>query len=172
MISNAKKEVPDFAYRRRVQSSDPERILRIVQSTRLFNAEEMAIAVELVEETLERGAERSGYHFLFADRAKETIGYTCFGPIAGTQHSFDLYWIAVLKNEQSRGTGRHLLRETERIIRSMGGGRIYAEASSRQENAPVLRFYRSCGYRREAHIRDFYAPGDGKAILVKVKPDR
>jgi ribosomal protein S18 acetylase RimI-like enzyme len=132
----------------------------------------MTVAVELVEETLARGAERSGYHFLFADTADQTIGYTCFGPIAGTRESFDLYWIAVLKDAQGRGTGRDLLERTEAIIGNMGGRRIYVEASSRPENTPVLRFYRACGYRREAHIRDFYAPGDGKMILVKVRQDR
>ncbi len=31
----------------------------------------------------------------------------------------------------------------------------------------LIAFYLRCGFRREAFLPDFYAPGDGKLIFVK-----
>jgi len=65
-----------------------------VASTGFFNAAEVGIAGELVTERLTKGL-RSGYHFVLAERGSRLVGYACYGPIDGTQDSFDLYWIAV-----------------------------------------------------------------------------
>jgi hypothetical protein len=48
-----------------------------------------------------------------------------------------------------------------------GARRIYADTSSRPQYEPTRRFYEACGYRREAFLADFYAPGDGKIIFGK-----
>jgi hypothetical protein len=45
---------------------------------------------------------------------------------------------------------------------------VYAETSSRPQYEPTRSFYRACGYRLEARLEDFYAPGDGKVIFLKV----
>ena len=66
------------------------------------------VAIELVDERLSKGT-ASGYYFLFAEREGLTIGYACYGPIACTQHSYDLFWIAVDVRHQRSGLGRHLL---------------------------------------------------------------
>jgi hypothetical protein len=42
------------------------------------------------------------------------------------------------------------------------------ETSSRPLYEPTRRFYLACGYRLEAQLEDFYAPGDGKVIFLKV----
>jgi len=114
---------------------------------------------------------RSGYHFLFADGGSPigaTIGYSCFGPIPCTQASFDLYWIAVHDSFRRIGLGKLLLAESEAIIRRMAGRRIYVETSSRSQYEPTRNFYNRNGYRPEALIPEFYAPGDGKIIYTKV----
>jgi ribosomal protein S18 acetylase RimI-like enzyme len=56
----------------------------------------------------------------------------------------------------------------EAAIRRMGGRRISVETSTRDLYAPTRSFYRKVGFHEEAVLADFYAPGDGKAILVKV----
>ena len=53
-------------WRTEVKASDVEAVRVLVSETGFFNAEEVAIAVELVEESLERG-KASGYEFVFAD---------------------------------------------------------------------------------------------------------
>lgn len=140
----------------------------LVASTGVFRPAEVAIARELVEAALERGATASGYHFLLADDARGLAAYACYGPIDGTQASFDLYWIAVRPDLQGRGLGANLLAAVEARIAAMGGGRIYVETSTTSAYAGTRAFYAARGYRQEAVLADFYAPGDGKAILVKV----
>jgi hypothetical protein len=44
---------------------------------------------------------------------------------------------------------------------------VYVETSSRDQYEPTRRFYLKCGYRVDAVLEDFYAPGDGKVIFVK-----
>lgn len=156
-----------FTFREDPRPSDIEAVRRIVVSTGFFNEEEIDIAAELVEERIKRGL-ASGYLFLFAEQDGEVMGYTCYGPISGTRRSFDLYWIAVHESCRGRGLGKGLMAKTESLIAAQGGGRVYAETSSREQYGPTRRFYESCGYVAEAVIKDFYDVGDSKVIYVKV----
>jgi ribosomal protein S18 acetylase RimI-like enzyme len=157
-----------WTFRETVSADDRYRVRSIVESTGFFNPAEVDIAVELVDEHLAKGAAASGYWFLFAQRGDRTLGYACYGPIAGTQASYDLFWIAVDRTSQSAGIGRLLLRESEKRIQQQGGRRVYVETSSRQQYVPTRAFYERCGYTREAVLPDFYAPGDDKVIYVRV----
>ncbi len=146
---------------------DLDAVRRLVEATAVFHDLEVDIAVELVEECLRRG-EASGYHFIFADSSSGLAGYTCWGPIACTQGSFDIYWIAVDPRLQGQGLGKSLMQATESSIGMSGGRRIYLETSGRPEYLPTRRFYDRCGYKTVATLPDFYAAGDDKVILVKV----
>jgi ribosomal protein S18 acetylase RimI-like enzyme len=127
------------------------------------------VAVELAQARLVQGVS-SGYHFLLVDPdppSGESLGYSCFGPIACTVSSFDLYWIAVQDRFRNLGLGTLLLTESEGAIRRMGGSRVYVETSSRSQYEPTRMFYSRRGYRQEALIPDFYAPGDAKILYLK-----
>jgi ribosomal protein S18 acetylase RimI-like enzyme len=154
------------ALRETLEPADVEAVRQLVTATRMFNAEEVEIAAELVEETLQRG-KASGYEFLIASERGRLAGYSCFGRIAGTQSSFDLYWIAVDPGLQGRGLGQLLLARSEARVRESGGGRLYVETSGRAQYEPTRRFYARAGYRIEARLPDFYAPGDAKLIFAK-----
>ena len=156
----------DIAFRYEPVSEDARAVREMVAASGFFNPAEIEIAVELVEERLEFG-ESSGYYFVFAEQDGAVRGYTCYGPIAGTESSFDLYWIAVDPGGRGRGLGRLLMQETERIVRAVGGRRIYAETSGREQYAPTRRFYERLGFTRETQLQDFYAPGDDKVFYVK-----
>ena len=160
------KTMAGVFWRDEPRPEDREAAGRLVRATGFFSEEEIGIAVELVGERLEKG-EASGYHFLFAEGEGRFLGYACFGPIPGSAHSFDLYWIVVDPGEQGRGLGRRLLEDAERIMAGRGARRIYADTSSRPQYDPTRSFYLACGYRREAFLEDFYAPGDGKVVFVK-----
>ncbi|MBU1743428.1 MAG: GNAT family N-acetyltransferase [Proteobacteria bacterium] len=153
-------------FREEVKPEDREAVGRLIRATRFFSEEEIGIAVELVEERLAKG-DASGYFFLFAEEENRLLGYACFGPIPGTVHSFDLYWIAVDPGEQGRGVGRKLMATSETLIAQRGGRQVYADTSSRPQYEPTRTFYLSCGYLQEAFLADFYATGDGKVIFVK-----
>jgi GNAT superfamily N-acetyltransferase len=149
-----------------VQPDDRESVRRLVDSTGVFSPVEIDVAVELVDDRLERGP-RSDYHFAFAEYEGRTVGYTCYGQIALTAASFDLYWIAVDKSFHGQKIGRALLEKTEELIRRAGGRQVYIETSNRHHYAPTRGFYLRCGYRQEALLKDFYAPGDDKVIYAK-----
>ena len=146
-------------------------VRRIVTSTGFFRADEIDVAVELVEERLAEGLTASGYHFVFADRAKDqgggAIGYACFGPIPCSLTSWDLYWIAVDARAQRGGLGRALLAAAEDAVRAQGGKAVYIETSAKPQYQATRAFYEACGYVLEHVFADFYEPGDGKAVYSK-----
>ena len=167
-VRRANKEtMHGLRWRHELEPQDPERIGRLVEITGFFNTAEMGVAQELVNERLTKG-DASGYFFVMAEHYGRLVAYTCYGPIAGSANSFDLYWIAVHPDFQRRGMGRRLIKETERLIHKAGGRRIYVETSQRAEYASTRIFYENSGYRLEAVLADFYAPGDGKAIYSKI----
>jgi len=152
--------------RETLEPADVLAVRRLVAATGMFSAEEIEIAGELVEETLQRGA-KSGYEFVIATAAGQFVGYACFGRIPGTQSSFDLYWIAVEPGLQRSGLGQQLLARSEARVCALGGGRMYVDTSGRAQYEPTRRFYRAAGYAVAAELADFYAPGDAKVIFVK-----
>lgn len=153
-------------FRNDVLPADRDAVARIVAATGFFRDDEIAVAVELVDERLAKG-EASGYHFVFAEVDGVVAGYACYGAIACTIWSYDLYWIAVDPAYQGHGLGRSLLDESERRIRERGGRRVYIETSGKPQYLPTRGFYERCGYRIEAELAEFYGPNDPKIVYVK-----
>jgi ribosomal protein S18 acetylase RimI-like enzyme len=162
-----RKRRPPGRTRSHLEATDRAQVESILRATKFFSPAEITIGLELVDAGLETGA-ASGYRFLLLERDGRLRGYACYGPIPGTRASYDLYWIAVEPSSQGHRVGAHLLRETERRIRRQGGRRVYVDTSTRPQYTPTRAFYERCGYRVAALLEDFYAPGDGKAIYLKV----
>lgn len=158
---------PGIGPRHGLVPGDSAAIERLVETTGFFSTEEVAIARELAEAATAHGP-ASGYEFLLAGGPDGLAGYACFGRIPGTEGSFDLYWIVVSPHLQGQGVGRWLLAETEAAISALGGSRLYVDTSSRPQYAPTRRFYAACSYVVAAELPDFYRPGDGKVIFLKV----
>ena len=159
---------PPFSFRETVVPADGPRVRGLAAATGYFNDDEVKVAEELVVERLRIG-EASGYFFVFAEDAAGTLaGYACFGPIACTVSSYDLYWIAVSPAFQNHGLGRELSHRAEAAIRARGGTRLYAETSNRPQYASTRAFYERTGFELASLLDDFYAPGDGRATYLKV----
>jgi ribosomal protein S18 acetylase RimI-like enzyme len=156
-----------ITWRDEPRPSDRKRVREIVVSSGFFSEAELEVAVELVQERLNKGIE-SGYHFLFAEKDRQVAGYSCFGPIPCTEESYDIYWIAVEERLRGSGLGAEILKRVEAKIRERGGKRIYVETSSREQYRPTRAFYGRCGYRKEATLKNFYSPGDDKVIYLRV----
>lgn len=158
-----------FSFRESVTEADRTNVRNILESTGFFYPEEVEVGIELVEDHLVSGVD-SGYRFLFAEKGGETLGYSCFGPIACTKAAFAIYWIAVHNAHRGQKIGRELLTRTEEIIARLGGTQIHVETSNRAQYKPTRAFYENNGYRRAAVFADFYAPGDDKVVYVKHLP--
>ena len=68
---------------------------------------------------------------------------------------------------QGRGIGHALLAGVEAEVQSRGGRLLLVETSGTPAYTSARRFYESSGYRCEATIQDFYAPGDSLWIFSK-----
>ncbi|MFN0057219.1 MAG: GNAT family N-acetyltransferase [Planctomycetota bacterium] len=155
-----------LTFRDRVQPGDAEGVRSLVAATGYFTDAEVDVAMELVVERLKLGA-ASGYYFVFAETRGKLAGYACYGPIACTVASFDLYWIAVDPTLQRGGVGSAILREVEQRVRAAGGGAIYIDTSNKPQYASTRGFYLRSGYEQVALLKDFYAPHDDKVIYAK-----
>ena len=159
--------MPTRVFRDHLRDGDPDQIEAMVRATGFFSAEEVGIARELADDALTNGND-SHYRFAVADQDGALAAYACFGRIPGTRFGWDLYWIVVAPAFQSQGLGRQILRQAEIRVASAGGDRLYADTSAREQYAPTRRFYSQCGFNRAAEFPDFYAPGDGKIVYVKL----
>ena len=89
-------------FRYELREDDPEQIRYLIHATGFFTDAEAQVAEELARERLSKG-DASGYYFVMVDRDDKLIGYTCYGPIACTLYSCDIYWIAVHPEWQGEG---------------------------------------------------------------------
>lgn len=158
--------INDGAFRQNLKPNDNKEIREITKETGFFYPDEVDIAEELALINLEKG-EKSEYKFLVYEKDDKIIAYTCYGHIACTKNSFDLFWIVTDSKYQGMGIGKKLFKETEKLVAKLGGKKIYVETSSRELYVPTRQFYIHCGCREEALFKDFYDVGDDKIVYVK-----
>jgi ribosomal protein S18 acetylase RimI-like enzyme len=140
------------------------RLEQLTRDAGLFREDEIATAVELLDECLAGDDE---YQFVGAFDGAELVGYACWGPTPGTLATSDLYWLVVDRSRQGSGVGSQLLREVERLLMADGRRLVVVETSSRADYTPTRRFYEARGYIRTATIAGYYAPGDDLVIYTK-----
>ncbi|MBN2799728.1 MAG: GNAT family N-acetyltransferase [Deltaproteobacteria bacterium] len=151
--------------REALRPDDRGAIEEIVRATGFFSHEEVEIAVELVDDHLEKGLE-GGYHFLLAEREGRVVGYACYGQVPATTASWDLYWIATHPDQQGTGLGRVMVDEVADRVRALGGEVLFAETSGRPQYAPTRGFYLRTHFTQAALFPDFYAPGDDRVVYA------
>ena len=140
------------------------RLEQLTRATGLFREEEVATAVELLDESL---AGDDDYQFVGAFADDQLIGYACWGPTPGTEATYDLYWIVVDRERQGTGIGSQLLGAVEQRLTTHDARLIVVETSSRDDYQPTRAFYEARGYTRAATIPGYYAPGDDLVVFTK-----
>ncbi len=116
---------------------------RLTRAAGLFREDEVAIAVELLDD------------------------YACWGPVPGTADTYDLYWLVVDPARQCSGVGTRLVEAVEHRLIGDGGRLVVVETSSLPAYAPTRAFYERRGYTRGATVPGYYAPGDDLMIYFK-----
>ena len=151
-------------------AADRSGVFRILESAGNFTPEEVATALELIDEWLDLG-EHSGYltYVLEAEgeESKEVLGYVSFGPTPLTESTYDLYWIAVDKSKHRGGVGKKLMKFTEEETLRRGGRMLLIETSSQETYGGTIQFYERSGYELVGKIPEYYKPGDDKLIFAK-----
>lgn len=146
------------------RAGDREAVRRLAADTKVFSPVEVGWTVEIIDAALAHGP-AAGYHFLFADGADGVDGFTCFGPIDGTDNRFDLYWILVSPSAQGKGLGRRLLAQTMTAARMLDATHMFIDTSTRVDYAPARALYEALGFEHMGTLVDFYRDGDGKALF-------
>ncbi len=68
---------------------------------------------------------------------------------------------------QGHGVGHALLAQVEAGVRARGGRLLVIETSDTPAYAPARWLYETSGYRCEAVVPNFYAPGDDLLVFSK-----
>ena len=151
---------------RELRPGDRPELLEIMESSGAFRPEEIAVGLELVDETLNPGPS-TDYRWWIAEGAGQVLGFACFGPVPMTEGTFDLYWIAVAPEARGTGVAAGIEEAVADSVRSLGGYWLVAETSSTAPYLPAHAFYARRGYRLLGRIEDFYRPGDDRLIFGK-----
>lgn len=150
--------------------ADRDGVIRILENAGNFTVDEVATALELIDEWLEMG-EESGYLTYVLDSVGEdsvgVLGYVCFGPTPLTEWTYDVYWIAVDKSKHRGGVGKRLLKFAEEEVQRRGGRLLLIETSSQETYGGTIQFYERTGYEQVGKIEDYYKADDDKLIFAK-----
>ncbi|MDQ3032616.1 MAG: GNAT family N-acetyltransferase [Myxococcota bacterium] len=149
--------------RAELRPEDRDAIEQIVRGVAVFRADEIEVAMELVDAGLSE--DDLGYQFAIAeDDDDRVIGYACWGLAPMTDATYDLYWIAVDVTLHRSGVGRALLAACEEDVRAREGRLLLIETEGTDAYEPTRRFYLRAGYPEIARVRDYYREGADKVM--------
>jgi ribosomal protein S18 acetylase RimI-like enzyme len=152
---------------RKAIREDRSALKQLLSKITVFDVEDRAIAIELLDIYLEDPAQEDYKFFAAFDDDSQMIGYICYGPTPLTEGTYDLYWIAVDPQYAGQGVGTLLMRQLESIVKASHGRLVVIETSSSQQYALTRRFYLKNKYVLAETIKDFYRPGEDRVTFVK-----
>lgn len=155
-----------YKVREHVGPHDRSSIFGLLNNSGFFLTQEMAYGMDLLDEHLRRG-ENSSYKFIIYEQDGQLLGYACYGPIRYSDRRFHLHWMTVERHHQHQGLGGIIEAAITQKIRALGGVKIYAEVSNRDQHIPVRLFYEKCGYMLAGTIHDYYADGSDVMFYAK-----
>lgn len=149
---------------RKIVKDDREKIRNILLNVEVFTEDEVRVALSLIDVHF---TEDEDYNFVVATYESQVIGYACYGSTPMTSGTWDIYWMAILKEFQGNKIGTFLIREVEKEIQKRGGRLILIETSSKESYNATREFYKRMGYNLISKIERFYSEQDDKLIYGK-----
>jgi ribosomal protein S18 acetylase RimI-like enzyme len=155
---------------RPVAAADRRGLEAVLRSDATFRADEIAVALELVDAAIGR---TDDYCVLVATLpgqpglSGDVAGYVCYGPTPMTASTYDLYWIVTHRTARGLGVAGALLAEMERALVRCGATAVRVETSQQESHGAARRLYARHGYPEVARLDDFYAPGDALVLYYK-----
>jgi ribosomal protein S18 acetylase RimI-like enzyme len=151
---------------------DRSQIAEILSRIKVFNDEDVALAIELIDTSLEHPKQKDYCFNVATDEDERVIGYACYGSTPLTDGVYDLYWIAVDPEWAGQGVGTLILRDVEDRVRRENGRMIVIETSSSLDYGSTRKFYLKNDYKLVETIRDFYRIGEDRVTYLKNLPRR
>ena len=146
--------------------ADIPALVELAAATGVFKPLEIQALREVLDDyfTANRNA---GHRAITAEEGGDLLGFAYYAPAAMTDRTWYLYWIAVRKQLQARGTGAVLLRHAEEDARRSGGRLLLIETSSLPHYELTRKFYLKHAYEIAAVLGDYYADGDDMVVFRK-----
>jgi ribosomal protein S18 acetylase RimI-like enzyme len=155
--------MPDI---RTIEPGDRPHLFDALRSDGTFNEDEVAVALELIDDALEKGDE--DYHIRVAlDQEGEVLGYICFGPTPMTESTWDLYWVVTHAKARGKGVAGQLIGRMEAELREQHATAIRVETSQKESYGAARKLYKRLGYPEAGRFEDFYRPGDDLIVYYK-----
>jgi len=151
-----------------IKRNERKQIEEILRSAGFFYEFEIETALEIADDTIKDGMEKSGYFWLNVTDEDGLVAFANYGKNAFSTHSWDLYWIAVHQKSRHKKLGSLLLKAVEDDVRKRGGRILWIETSGRPLYAATEGFYKRNGYDLQASLKEFYGPNDPKQIYSKI----
>lgn len=152
---------------RKFLDKDRTQLLNLLAETQAFTTTEIEVAMELVDIYLTNKDQRDYDIYSATDNDETLLGYICIGPTPLTEGTFDIYWIAVRKDQQGKGIGKKLIDFAEGKVKQNKGRLIVIETSSQEKYKNTRNFYESAGYQLLSRIKDYYKIGDDLLVYGK-----
>lgn len=153
---------------RKLIKEDRHLIKQVLVDTNHFNAEEIQVALELIDTYLKDEEQVDYIIFVYTDDVTDKVeGYICYGRRPLTESTYDLYWIAVDPNIHGKGIGSKLISHMEEDLKERGANLVLIETSGKAAYENERRFYEKNRYKLQTVIRDFYRRGDDLVIYHK-----
>lgn len=152
-----------LTFRSKIKSQDLENVRAISASSGIFDEDDVDITVCLADDALyqlEHPEDDDYPHdtkFLFAELDGKTCAYACYGEIADSDASYELYWLATHNDCRGKGIGKKLIAELIRILNEKGGQKLFIKTDSKPQYKATRGFYDSCGFTLEATLKEYYS---------------
>jgi ribosomal protein S18 acetylase RimI-like enzyme len=151
--------------------ADTDALVPLADATGVFKPHEIVALREVLDDY--HAANRDEGHVAFtSEDGGRALGFVYYAPVAMTDNTWEVWWIAVAASEQRRGLGKQLLDFAEADVRDRGGRLLLIDTSSLPNYEPTRQFYLRRGYAISAQIPDFYRDGDDKVVFWKKLSDR
>jgi len=151
---------------RRVRQSDAEPIEKILKKISQFTANEIEVAMELVNIAI-NNKNQTDYNVFVFEQHENVLGYHCTGKRPLTDAVYDMYWIVADPESKIKGVGTKLVEHAEQFVTEQGARWLLAETSSRESYTRTRNFYLRNNFSIVAEINDFYSVGDNLIVFGK-----
>jgi acetoin utilization deacetylase AcuC-like enzyme len=183
------RPAPAVFWREEAREGDDQAVGALLHASATMDAGEIAARVERLrsvarstpdssamdgdgQDVARRGSEDRGGGFVFGESAHGLLAFAAFAPMPGGRERFVLHAFAVRTLRPEDEIALELLRRVEVASGAGGARRLYAELPARRRTLPLVRFLEGRGFRRAAEMRDYYADGVARLVLVKPLPRR
>jgi ribosomal protein S18 acetylase RimI-like enzyme len=146
--------------------ADTDALVVLANGTGVFQPYEI-VALREVLDDYHAANESEGHVARVLLDAGSIVGFAYYAPVAMTDQTWELWWIAVDASRQGRGLGTILIDAVESDLRDRRGRLLLIDTSSLPNYEPTRRFYLKSGYAQTAQIPDFYRDGDDKVLFRK-----